>query len=111
MLTRSIMQPVLMGIVTALVGFSSSFAEVLRGLSAVGASEAQAASGLMAAAIAMGLAGIVLSLGLRQPVSAAWSTPGAALMAATGPVAGGWPGAGQISAGLATGFTASAVCH
>ena len=93
MLTRSIMQPVLMGIVTALVGFSSSFAVVLRGLSAVGASEAQAASGLMAAAIAMGLAGIVLSLGLRQPVSAAWSTPGAALMAATGPVAGGWPGA------------------
>jgi benzoate membrane transport protein len=59
----------------------------------VGASEAQAASGLMAASIAMGVAGIVLSLMLRQPVSSAWSTPGAALMAATGPVAGGWPGA------------------
>ena len=82
-----------MGIVTALVGFSSSFAVVLRGLSAVGASEAEAASGLMAAAIAMGLAGMALSLMFRQPVSAAWSTPGAALMAATGPVAGGWPGA------------------
>jgi benzoate membrane transport protein len=93
MLPRSIMQPVLMGIVTALVGFSSSFAVVLRGLSAVGANEAEAASGLMAAAIAMGLAGIVLSLALRQPVSAAWSTPGAALMAETGPVAGGWQGA------------------
>ena len=90
---KQLMQPVLIGIVTALVGFSSSFAVVLRGLSAVGANEAEAASGLMAGAIAMGLAGIVLSLALRQPVSAAWSTPGAALMAATGPVAGGWPGA------------------
>jgi len=87
------LQPVLVGIVTALVGFSSSFAVVLRGLTAAGANEAQAASGLMAASIAMGVAGIVLSLWLRQPVSSAWSTPGAALMAATGPVLGGWPGA------------------
>ena len=90
---RSLLQPVLVGIVTALVGFTSSFAVVLRGLTAAGANEAQAASGLMAASIAMGIAGIVLSLWLRQPVSSAWSTPGAALMAATGPVLGGWPGA------------------
>jgi len=96
-------QPVLVGIVTAFIGFASSFAVVLAGLRAAGASEAEAASGLMAAAIAMGLAGVALSVGLRQPVSGAWSTPGAALLASTGAVAGGWPaavGAFLVCAGL-----------
>ena len=88
-----ILQPILAGIVTAFVGFASSFAVVLKGLTAAGASDAQAASGLMAAALAMGLAGVALSLALRQPVSAAWSTPGAALLASTGAVTGGWSAA------------------
>src|SRR4051794_35525573 len=93
MTRSSSLQPILAGIVTAFVGFASSFAVVLKGLTAAGASDAQAASGLMAAAIAMGLAGVALSLILRQPVSAAWSTPGAALLASTGAVSGGWPAA------------------
>jgi benzoate membrane transport protein len=84
---------VLVGVVTALVGFAGSFAVVLKGLSAAGASDAQAASGLMAAALAMGLASVVLSFALRQPVSAAWSTPGAALLASTGAATGGFPAA------------------
>ena len=79
---------VFMGLLVAFVGFASSFAVILQGLSAVGASEAQAASGLMALSIAMGVAGIVLSLGARLPVSVAWSTPGAALLVATGAVGG-----------------------
>src|SRR3954451_1629250 len=87
------LQPILAGVVTALVGFASSFAVVLKGLGAAGASEAQAASGLMALAIARGLAGVALSVALRQPISVAWSTPGAALLASTGAVAGGWPAA------------------
>ena len=87
------LQPVLVGVVTALVGFAGSFAVVLKGLSAAGASDAQAASGLMAAALAMGLASVVLSFALRQPVSAAWSTPGAALLASTGAATGGFPAA------------------
>ena len=86
-----LLQPVAAGLVAAFVGFASSFAVVLKGLSAVGANDAQAASGLMALAIAMGLAGIVLSLATRMPVAAAWSTPGAALLAATGATAGGFP--------------------
>jgi benzoate membrane transport protein len=90
---RAWVQPALVGCVTAFVGFASSFAVVLNGLRGVGASEAEAASGLMAAAVAMGLAGIVLSLMLRQPVSSAWSTPGAALLASTGAAAGGFPAA------------------
>ncbi|HYQ76383.1 MAG TPA: hypothetical protein VER05_14705, partial [Cellulomonas sp.] len=44
------------GVVTALVGFTSAFAVVLGGLRAVGATPAQAASGLLAVTLAMGAA-------------------------------------------------------
>lgn len=89
----SISRPVTAGIVTALVGFTSSFAVVLTGLSAVGASSAQAASGLLALCLTMGIACVVLAWRYRMPITAAWSTPGAALLAATGAVEGGWPAA------------------
>src|SRR5450755_4069405 len=72
-----LLQPVIAGIITAFVGFASSFAVILKGLTAVGASDAQAASGLMALSIAMGLAGVGLSMWSRMPISCAWSTPGA----------------------------------
>ncbi len=42
--TRDTTQPVGAGVITALVGFTSSFAVVLSGLTAVGATPAQAAS-------------------------------------------------------------------
>ena len=90
---RSIAQPITAGVVTAFVGFASSFAVILKGLTAVGATDAQAASGLMALSIAMGIVGIALSVASRMPVSAAWSTPGAALLAATGAAPGGFPAA------------------
>jgi benzoate membrane transport protein len=83
-------QAVAAGVLAAVVGFASSFAVILRGLAAMGADQAQAASGLMAASMAMGLGGVVLSLRTRQPVSVAWSTPGAALLASTGAVSGGF---------------------
>lgn len=86
-------RPILAGVVTALVGFTSSFAVVLTGLDAVGATPAQAASGLLAVSLTMGLACIVLAWRYRMPITVAWSTPGAALLAATGAVDGGWPAA------------------
>lgn len=85
--------PVLAGITSALVAFSSAFVVVLTGLAAVGATPGQAASGLLAVSVAMGLGSIVLSLRFRLPITIAWSTPGAALLAATGAVDGGWPAA------------------
>lgn len=91
--TAPVSRPIVAGIVTALVGFTSSFAVVLTGLDAVGASAAQAASGLLAVSLAMGLACIVLAWRYRMPITAAWSTPGAALLVATGSVEGGWPAA------------------
>ncbi len=86
-------QSVFMGVLAAFVGFASSFAVVLQGLRGVGASEVEAASGLMAAAIAMGLCGIVLSVRTKMPVSVAWSTPGAALLAISGSSEGGFSAA------------------
>ncbi|SCE83707.1 benzoate/H(+) symporter BenE family transporter [Micromonospora mirobrigensis] len=87
------LQPVLAGIVTALVGFASSFTVVLAGLRAVGADDAQAASGLLAVCVAAGACAVWLGLRHRLPMAIAWSTPGAALLVATGPVPGGWPAA------------------
>ncbi|NKY11249.1 benzoate/H(+) symporter BenE family transporter, partial [Cellulomonas hominis] len=78
------------GVVTALVGFTSAFAVVLNGLRAVGASPAQAASGLLAVTLAMGAATVLLAWRTRLPITVAWSTPGAALLATTGAAAGGW---------------------
>lgn len=86
-------QTISTGFVVAIVGFFSSFPIVLQGLDAMGANDAQAASGLMAAALSMGLAGILLSLWTKQPVSVAWSTPGVALLAVSATPPGGFEGA------------------
>ena len=85
------LQALAAGVLAAFVGFASSFAVIIAGLTAVGASQAEAASGLMALSVSMGLCAVVLSLKTRQPISIAWSTPGAALLATTGPTAGGFP--------------------
>ncbi len=86
-------QTVFAGLLAAFVGFASTFAVVLRGLTAAGANPAQAASGLMALCVAQGLCALWLSARTRMPVSMAWSTPGAALLAASGAVQGGFPAA------------------
>ncbi|SDC66775.1 benzoate/H(+) symporter BenE family transporter [Ruegeria marina] len=97
-------QTVSTGLVVAIVGFFSSFPIVLQGLAGVGADAAQAASGLMFAALSMGLTGIVLSLWTRSPASVAWSTPGAALLAVTSMPQDGFAGAvaGFMMAGALT---------
>mgnify|MGYP001275298347 CR=1 FL=1 len=85
--------PVTAGLLAGFVGFASTFAVIIAGLTAVGATQAQAASGLMALSVAMGLAGILLSLRRRQPISVAWSTPGVALLATTAVPEGGFAAA------------------
>lgn len=81
------------GVVTAVVGFTSSFAVVLAGLRAVGATSAQASSGLLALSIAMGIGSAVFSRRFRMPITMAWSTPGAALLAGAATPALGFRGA------------------
>ncbi|MFK8076632.1 MAG: benzoate/H(+) symporter BenE family transporter [Granulosicoccus sp.] len=68
------------GLLAAIVGFTSSFAVILQGLRAAGASEAEATSGLIMLTIGMGVSGIMLALRYRMPIGVAWSTPGAALL-------------------------------
>ncbi|NUT40612.1 MAG: benzoate/H(+) symporter BenE family transporter [Thermoactinospora sp.] len=77
------LRPIVAGLVTALVGFASSFTVVLAGLRAAGADERQAASGLLALCVAVGVTAIFLGVRQRMPISVAWSTPGAALLLTT----------------------------
>lgn len=81
---KDVTQPLIAGLVTAVVGFTSSFVLVLTGLRAVGAGPEQAVSGLLVLCVAMGGLAIALGLRHRQPISFAWSTPGAALLVSAG---------------------------
>ena len=76
------LQPIIAGVIGALTGFASSFALVIAGLLAVGASPQEAASGLLALCVAQALLAGLLSWRSRLPLSFAWSTPGAALLVA-----------------------------
>ncbi|MCS0499132.1 benzoate/H(+) symporter BenE family transporter [Protaetiibacter mangrovi] len=75
-------QPIGAGLVGAVTGFASSFALVVAGLQAVGATPADAASGLLALCLLQGVLAIGLGLRYRMPLAFAWSTPGAALLVA-----------------------------
>ena len=48
-------QPILAGVLAALVGYASTFTLVLSGLAHAGATPAQAASGLLAVCLALGV--------------------------------------------------------
>lgn len=76
------LQPISAGFVAAISGFASSFALVIAGLRAVGATPAEASSGLFALCLAVAVVAIVGSLWLRIPLAIAWSTPGAAVLLA-----------------------------
>ncbi|HEY9011130.1 MAG TPA: benzoate/H(+) symporter BenE family transporter, partial [Devosia sp.] len=87
------LQPVLAGLLAALVGYASTFALVLAGLGAVGASPAQAASGLFALCLAQVVLNVVGAWRTKTPLSFAWSTPGAAFLISLGPLQGGFAAA------------------
>ena len=70
-------------LVAVLVGFGGSVAIVLAGVQAVGATPAQSASWISALCLAMFVTSTTLSVLHRMPIVTAWSTPGAALIAAT----------------------------
>lgn len=70
-------------LVAALVGYGSTIALVLSAAAAVGATPAQTGSWVFAICLAKAVAGAWLSWRYRIPAVIAWSTPGAALVAAT----------------------------
>ena len=69
------------GFVAVLVGYSSTGAIIYQMFQAAGASPAQIGGWLSVLGLAQGIVSIGLSLRYRMPVLAAWSTPGAALLA------------------------------
>ena len=69
--------------VAALVGYGSTIALVLAAAAAVGADAGQTASWVLAVCLGKAFGAALLSTWHRVPVVLAWSTPGAALVAAT----------------------------
>ena len=74
---------VISALVAVLVGFGGSVAIVLAAATAVGATAEQTSSWVASICLATAAITIVLSLRYRAPVVAAWSTPGAALIASS----------------------------
>jgi benzoate membrane transport protein len=70
-------------LVAALVGYGSTIALVLSAAAAVGATPAQTATWVLAICLAKAIGAAALSIWTRLPIVLAWSTPGAALIAAT----------------------------
>jgi len=70
-------------LVASLIGYGSTIALVMAAAAALGATPAQTASWVLAVCLTKGLGSALLSIWARVPVSLAWSTPGAALLAVT----------------------------
>lgn len=69
--------------VAAIVGFGGTLAIIIAAANAVGATPQQTASMVTALCIAMAVETAILSWRTRMPIITAWSTPGAALVAAS----------------------------
>lgn len=82
-MTRADLAALVAGFVAVLVGFTSSVALVFQAAQALQATPAQTSSWMLALGLGMGLTSIGFSWRYRQPVLTAWSTPGAALIAAS----------------------------
>lgn len=70
-------------LVAALVGYGSTIALVLAAAAALGASPEQTASWVLALCLTKAAGSALLSTWTRVPVVLAWSTPGAAILAAS----------------------------
>lgn len=70
-------------VVAALVGYGASVAIVLAAAQAVGATPEQTVSWIAAVSIAKAIGSLLLSVWKKVPMVLAWSTPGAALIAAS----------------------------
>ncbi|AWM86185.1 benzoate/H(+) symporter BenE family transporter [Microvirga sp. 17 mud 1-3] len=70
-------------VIAALVGFGSTIAIIIAAAAAVGADAAQTTSWVAALCLSMAATTGYLSVRYRMPIITAWSTPGAALIAAS----------------------------
>jgi benzoate membrane transport protein len=75
-------------LVATVAGVGGTLPVVLAAAQAAGANAAETASWVSGLGIATAVSTLILSLRYRMPIIAAWSTPGAALIASTGGVPG-----------------------
>ncbi len=68
-----------------MIGFGGTIALVVQAMQVLGATVAQTGSAVTALCLGIAVGGALLSFRMRIPVVLAWSTPGAALLAATAP--------------------------
>lgn len=92
------MSALLSGVIAAVVGCGGSIAIVLSAAAALGATPGQTASWITALCFSMAATTAILSLTHRLPIITAWSTPGAALIAASAGAIGMAAGAGAFIA-------------
>lgn len=74
---------VISAVVAALVGFGGTLALIVAASQAVGATAEQTSSAVLGLCLSMALTTLYLSTRYRLPIVTAWSTPGAALIAAS----------------------------
>lgn len=86
-----LVQPIMAGVLAAIVGYASTFTLMLAALAAVGATAGEAGSGLFAVCLGIGLLNLVVAWRASVPISFAWSTPGGAFLLTVGEPAGGFP--------------------
>ena len=73
----------LSALMAVIVGFGSSFALVLAAADALGATQAQTVSWLAGLGLGITINATILSWALKMPITTAWSTPAASLLAAS----------------------------
>lgn len=77
------LSPILAAITAAIVGCGGSIAVVFAACAAVKATPAETTSWIAGLCLAIAVSSAVLSIRYRMPIISAWSTPGAALIAAS----------------------------
>lgn len=93
--------PLLAGTVASITGTAASAGLVLAALTSLGATKAQTTSAIVVLLIFYGLLSILLSTKYKMPISIVWSTPGAALLIASGSI--GLPFSSAVGAFIVTG--------
>jgi benzoate membrane transport protein len=79
-------------LIATVVGFGGTIALLVQAFSALGATVEQTGSAVTALCLGIAIGSAALSFKIRMPIVLAWSTPGAALLAATAP-GFAWPAA------------------
>ena len=77
-------------LIATLVGFGGTIALIVQAMTVLGAEPQQVISAVTALCLGIGVTGALLSIWQKMPVVLAWSTPGAALLAAS-PPGMAWP--------------------